>query len=289
MLKKYILVSVLALALIVGVGAIQAHATLTLADLALTSSGALTLTSAAGSTSALYASTTTGSLTFGTGLTTGDLTIGNNLGTGSVYIYGGTSNPNYLFTNVTTGTVNIATGVTTGNINIGGSQDGSGQIFLGGGTSIGNINIGGGVGQILNIGNLGGAKTVNIGIATGASALNLAAGTGNINLTGHLISKGAPTVITQSDGSGATPMASNTDSAGWLSTNATAHTSVIITFAQAYTVAPHCTFSPSNAAAAILQLTSPGVYGTSTTTALTLTHASSTAVADWEYVCVGTE
>lgn len=220
-------------------------------------------------------------------LTFSDLTIASD---GALTLTGAVASNAYFATTTTTGIVNIATGVTTGNINIGGSQDGSGEIILGGGTSTGNINLGGtGVGQVLNIGNLGGAKTINIGLATGASVLNLAAGTGNINLTGHLVSKGAPTIITQSDGSGATAMASNTDSAGWLRTNATAHTSVIITFAQAYTNAPHCTFSPSNPAAAIIQLTTPGIYGTTTTTALTLTHASSTAVADWEYVCVGTE
>lgn len=247
----------LTLALVVGVGAMSANAALTLGALTIASDGALTLTGAVASNADFASTTTTGALTLGGALTTGSLTIGNFSGTTeNVIIYGGASSTNNnLFTNVTTGQINI------GAVNTGG------------------INIGYGFSN----------QAITIGSTNGTSALNLLAGTNNINFTGHLISKDTAPTITESGVGAVTVMASNTDSAGWLRTSTTAHTSVIITFARPYNVAPHCTFSPSNAAAALLQLTSPGVYGTSTTTALTLTHASSITVADWEYVCVGAE
>lgn len=76
MFKKYILVSVLALALVVGVGAYQANAALTLAALTVTSSGALTLDGAAASNIVLGGATTSGTIAIGA-LNTGGISIGN--------------------------------------------------------------------------------------------------------------------------------------------------------------------------------------------------------------------
>ena len=275
----------------------QANAALTMAALTITSSGALTLDGAAASAITVGSATTTGNMAIGGALTTGTLTLGKSDATGAVVVYGGTTAANTLFNNVTTGSIALGAALSTGNLTLGGAQT-SGAITIGGGVQTGTITLGGGTGaQIVNVGTgATGVKTINIGTSAvanvltigttnGAASLDLMSGTGGVNLTGHVATKGAVPTFTQSAGT-PTYLPTSTDTAGWVKSDTTSHTTVVVTFAAAYAIAPHCTFSPDNAAAAVLVGSGTGVFGVTTTTALTITHAADTTEAAWNYICV---
>lgn len=131
-----------ALLLVVGMGAGSANAALTLGALTLASDGALTLNSAATGNTILSGASTSGTITLGAALTSGTVTIGNATATGNFTIRGAqTTGTNSLFDNATTsaisigaltnGDINIGTGNVAGVINIGNGASGSKDINIG--------------------------------------------------------------------------------------------------------------------------------------------------------------
>ena len=147
MLKKYILISVLALALIVGVGAYVVNAALTLDALTITSDGVLTLTGV------------------GTGTTSATAGIGLTANTTSTIVLGGPAQ---------TGAINIADPASTGisTINIG-TNARANVITIGSTTGAASLALKAGSGGVVVTGVLTATSPVfttpTLGVATGTS------------------------------------------------------------------------------------------------------------------------
>jgi len=150
-------VGIFAFALIVGVGAGSASATLTFDATSVTTDGAFTVTSVAGTTATMFAANTTGGIVIG----------GASMTTNGTLLYGGTG----VGTNASgISGIGLIPG-TAGTVNIG-KSDGTGTITLGsssGASQIVNVGTGSGATQTVNIGGGAGLNTINIG--TGATGL----------------------------------------------------------------------------------------------------------------------
>lgn len=125
--------------------------------------GNFSLNGVAGSTYAIGASTTTGTITIGGTAQTGNLTLGSSSAAQNVVIANGTgASTVHIADNQTAGSVAIGSGMSTGTVSIGGTGANTGTINLAPGTGA----------QTVGIASSGtGAKTVNIG--TGAISANV--------------------------------------------------------------------------------------------------------------------
>ena len=139
----------------------------------------------------------------------------------------------------------------------------------------------------INLGTDAVAKTITIGNTTGATVIILNAGTDGIEFEGDLVTKGAVPVYTESGAGVPTGTATNTDTAGLITSSTTSHTTVVATFSNAYATAPVCVVSPANAAASAI--TGAGYFASTSTTALTITTAASTSADAWSYFCIEAE
>ncbi|MFA6604136.1 MAG: hypothetical protein WCT10_04890 [Patescibacteria group bacterium] len=125
---------------------------------------------------------------------------------------------------------------------------------------------------------------------TGVGTLGSLAVNGALTLgpaTSHVVS--SQTTIPGVTASAGTPsiLTGSTDTAGQVSSDATAHTTVTVTFNTAYANAPICVISPANAAAAVTAGNATGAYVTTTTTTMVINIASEASAQAWNYVCVG--
>ncbi len=181
------LVVVLALALVLGVGAMQAKAATTFAVNAITETGPLTISSSSVGSGAIVVgtATSTSAMTFGlstagqtvnvgtgagvttlnlgTANTSGVITIGATGQTGNVIIFGAiTGGSNALFNNTTTANTTILAAATSGTITIGGTAQ-TGTITLGSSSGNGIIAIGAGAG----------VTTIQLGVGDGADIITV--------------------------------------------------------------------------------------------------------------------
>jgi len=132
--------------------------------------------------------------------------------------------------------------------------------------------------------------SVTVGSTGTTSALNLNSGTGRINMTGQLVSKGAVPVAAQVGGGTPTIAATSTDTAGSVETDANAAVSAItITFAATYTAAPVCIVQAADSDAAVAMGSGTGFFADATATVLTITFPSQTAVTKFNYFCIKNE
>jgi len=153
--------------------------------------------------------------------------------------------------------------------------------------TIGVLTLDSGTTGAINIGTGANAKIITIGNTTGATALNLSSGTGNIKLTGKILTAGGTPTQTQSSGT-ATVATGSTDFAGKVTSSTTSHTYVGITFSSAFANAPFCTFSPGDTDAGdLIYDYSTGVYVTTSTTYMRIYHSASTKSSVWNYYCIG--
>ncbi|OGI46136.1 hypothetical protein A2121_01355 [Candidatus Nomurabacteria bacterium GWB1_40_6] len=141
----------------------------------------------------------------------------------------------------------------------------------------------------INLGTDAVAKTITIGNTTGATVIILNAGTDGIEFEGDLVTKGAVPVYTESGAGVPTGTATNTDTAGLITSSTTSHTTVVATFSNAYATAPVCVVSPANTAAGALAGGAASYFASTSTTALTITTAASTSADAWSYFCIEAE
>lgn len=146
---------------------------------------------------------------------------------------------------------------------------------------------------LTNIGNTGTDFVASTGALTLAGILSANGGVTSNGLvtlgpsTSHLKStQTTAPVATQSAGT-PTLTSGSTDTAGYVTSDTTSHTTVIVTFNATYTTAPFCAVTAGDSDAAAIEGESTGVYAVTSATALTITHAASSAAAEWSYVCVG--
>jgi len=104
-----------------------------------------------------------------------------------------------------------------------------------------------------------------------------------------LVTKGAVPVYTESGAGVPTGTATNTSTAGFITSSTTSHTTVIATFDVAYSNTPICIVTPANAAAAALAGNATGYFALASTTALTITTSASTSADAWSYFCIEAE
>ncbi len=170
----------LSLALVVGVGAQSAGATLTVAATSVTTDGAFTVTSVAGTTANLFAANTTGSINIGgTSQTSGVTAILGGTGTG---VLGGTTS-GIALTPGAAGTINIGAAAGIGAITVGASTGVGQTVNIGSGATTGS--------DIVNIGTGTATTRKTVNIATEAiSTTNI--GTGNFVNTIHIGDNASP-------------------------------------------------------------------------------------------------
>lgn len=240
-------------------------------------------------------------VSIGNGATTGTSII--NLGNGggitgdyTINMLSGGSTSGLQTVNIMTGinsagtaqVLNLGTGASRRTISIGNST-GATSVSIQAGT--GNISIGTNtVAQSINIGTGNAVKTITVGTSgglAGTASLNLRAGlSGRITLKGHLYTEHSfsQTTATQNAGTPTLDSFSN-DTAGHVATDTTAHTSITITFGNPYDTIPLCTVNPGDADAAAIVGSATGMYVTTTVNDMTINHASSSVIADWNYFC----
>lgn len=149
--------------------------------------GNFALNGVAGSTYAVGAATTTGTITIGGTAQTGDLVLGSSSGTNAVKIMNGAGAGTLSLGVVqVAGAINMGTAMTTGTITIGGTGLQTGTIALAPGTGAQTVNIAtGGTGvKTVNIATGAIGNIVTIGSITAAASLDLKVGTGNFTLNG---------------------------------------------------------------------------------------------------------
>lgn len=149
--------------------------------------GNFAINGVAGSTYAVGAATTTGSITIGGTAQTGDLVIGSSSGTNAVKIMNGAGAGTLSLGVVqVAGAINMGTAMTTGTITIGGTGLQTGTISIAPGTGAQTVNIAtGGTGiKTLNLGTGAIGNIITIGTVSAAASLSLLVGTGNFSLNG---------------------------------------------------------------------------------------------------------
>ena len=149
--------------------------------------GNFALNGVAGSTYAIGAATTTGSITIGGTAQTGDLVLGSSSGTNAVKIMNGAGAGTLSLGVVqVAGAINMGTAMTTGTITIGGTGLQTGTISIAPGTGAQTVNIGtGGTGiKTINLGTGAIGNVITIGTVSAAASLSLLVGTGNFSLNG---------------------------------------------------------------------------------------------------------
>jgi hypothetical protein len=183
---------------------------------------------------------------------------------------------------LTIGSVLIST---DGNVSINGI---AASIYaIGTSTTSGTITIGGEAQTgALTVGQSSGQNTVNIGTGAGSTTLNLVTGAGvnTVNIGGLIYATSTPTPVIAADSYAGAASVVGSDVVGVITSVATAHTSSSITFGTVHATAPVCFVQPTNVAAGGV---ASSTFVTAATTGLKITHASITAAATWNYLCIG--
>ena len=271
-----------------------ALAALTMGATSVTSDAALTLNGAAASAIALGTTATTGDLNIGTALTTGIITVGGAAQSGLISI--GRSTTSQTIEIGSTGIIEEGEEQLIGIGNSHQTEAASRYIYIGGGNRSDDFYQEITIGSTDSIASFSNSNTkiygTNVWLVSnntdhyGAGVMVSNYPSIGTTIVGKITSAnvGAAPVISQNAG---TPVGFNvTDTKGRITTDTTAHTSVIVTFSSAYDTAPACTVTPGNAAAAQIVGGANSMYVTTTGIGFTITHDSSAASAIWYYTCI---